>query len=106
MRNVLFLLLLGCASGCASQPRGPTEAQLAMRAYYTQRCIAQGIDPNDQRAMIACWLITSRKDEAAMSSGQGAWSEFGQALQAPPPRVGTTCTSRPDGLGGIRTYCD
>lgn len=104
MRNVLLVLLL---VGCSSQPRGPTEAQLAMRAYYTQRCIAQGVDPNDQRAMIACWLITSRKDEAAMSNGQGnAWSDFGRALQTPPPRGGTTCTSRPDGLGGIKTYCD
>jgi hypothetical protein len=62
-KTVLVLLLIGCAS----EPKQPTQAQLALRAYYSQRCIKEGVDPNDQRALYACMMVNYRKDEAAVS---------------------------------------
>jgi hypothetical protein len=64
MRYIALLVLL---VGCSSEPRQPTDQQLALRAYYSQRCIKEGVDPNDQRALYACMMINYRKDEAAVS---------------------------------------
>jgi len=54
------LFLLGCAA------QEPTQQQLALRSYYKQKCIAEGIDPNDPQALYACMMISYRKDEAAV----------------------------------------
>lgn len=109
-KTVLVLLLIGCAS----EPRGPTDAHKAMWSYWAGLCGQKADAYNIEyllrtdAALRGCVTMYAVQADAmyGRSATSEALTEFGTGLQnAAKVPSGSSCTSRPDGLGGIRTSC-
>ena len=102
-----LLICLFVLAGCASEPPQPTQAQLALIAYYADLCKRQGADVNDDAVLKGCIMRNYQIDVSSGLYGrqptiadavQGMSNVYGSAVRP-------TCYTSPDYRGGFTTAC-
>ena len=112
MRKLVFLVLL---AGCATQPRQPTQAQLAMWSYWSTLCGRPANAENvvyqlqADAALRGCVITHAMQATAAYNATQGPTVLEGLGsvyLEAGRGGRGVTnCTSLQDHTGAWITSC-